>query len=152
MIFFAMMFVAALMATAVQLSLGHPFDLPAAMRWGMTPALLFVGIGHFVKPGRYLPMMPSFVPEPRKVILFTGLCEIAGAIGLQVPILERAAGLMLAIYFVCVFPANLKNALATRSIEGLPSARWYYWVRLPFQPVAIVWALAAAEIIRLPGQ
>jgi len=32
----------------------------------------------------------------------------------------------------------------------LPSARWYYWLRLPFQPVAIWWALFAAGAIAWP--
>jgi uncharacterized membrane protein len=32
----------------------------------------------------------------------------------------------------------------------LPQAAWYYWARLPFQPLAIWWALFAAELIRWP--
>jgi hypothetical protein len=36
------------------------------------------------------------------------------------------------------------------STEGLPSARWYYWVRLLFQPIAVWWPLYAAEIITWP--
>jgi uncharacterized membrane protein len=33
--------------------------------------------------------------------------------------------------------------------RGLPQARWYYWLRLPFQPIAILWALYAAEALTL---
>jgi uncharacterized membrane protein len=54
---------------------------------------------------------------------------------------------MLAIYFVCVFPANIKNAVEGVVVEGLPTASWYYWVRLLFQPLAIWWALRASEVI-----
>jgi hypothetical protein len=32
----------------------------------------------------------------------------------------------------------------------LPQAAWYYWARLPFQPLAIWWALYAVELIRWP--
>ncbi len=54
---------------------------------------------------------------------------------------------MLAIYFVCVFPANIKNAVEGVVVEGLPTASWYYWVRLLFQPLAFWWALRASEVI-----
>jgi uncharacterized membrane protein len=54
---------------------------------------------------------------------------------------------MLAIYFVCVFPANIKNAIDGLNVEGLPQAGWYYWGRLLFQPVAVWWSLRAAEVI-----
>ena len=64
-----------------------------------------------------------------------------------VPATRRLAGIMLAIYFVCVFPANIKNAVEGLSVDGLPSAQWYYWLRLLFQPVAIWWALRASEVI-----
>jgi uncharacterized membrane protein len=95
-------------------------------------------------------MMPDFVPMHSEVILFTGLCELAGALGILVPALRRLAGLMLAVYFVSVFPANIKNALEGLNVAGLPDSGWYYWFRLPFQPLIIWWALYATEIIRWP--
>lgn len=33
------------------------------------------------------------------------------------------------------------------NVEGLPTAQWYYWVRLLFQPLVIWWALYAADVI-----
>lgn len=123
---------------------------PARMRFAMAVSLLFVGLDHWLTPGRYLPMMPPWVPLHLEVVLFTGAAEIAGAFGLLIPRLRRLAGLVLAIYFVAVFPANLHNALNGLAVEGLPQAQWYYWVRLAFQPLAIWWALFAAELIRWP--
>ncbi len=150
MAFFAIMGVVTLAAAAVQLLAIGFVDYPAAMRWGMAAALLLFGTDHLVKPARYLPMMPNVVPYPREIVLFTGLCEIAGAIGLLIPLLRWAAGLALAVYFVCVFPANIKNALQGQQIDGLPEARWYYWARLPFQPLAIWWALFSAGVTAWP--
>jgi uncharacterized membrane protein len=60
------------------------------------------------------------------------------------------AGWMLAVHFVAVFPANVHNALNGLSVEGLPGHPLYYWLRLPFQPLAVWWALFAAECIRWP--
>lgn len=143
MLFFASLVLIALLATALRVP-----GWPARMRIAMAVALLFVGSDHWINPQRYLPMMPPWVPLHLEMVLFTGAAEIAGALGLLVPRLRRAAGLMLALYFVAVFPANIHNALHGLAVEGLPQAQWYYWVRLAFQPLAIWWALSSAELIR----
>lgn len=148
MIFFGFLLAATLAARlAGFLGVRVLTDWSACMRWGLAAALVFFGTDHLLTTERYLPMLPSFVPAPALVVVFTGLCEIAGAIGLLVPRLRRLAGIMLAIYFVCVFPANIKNAIDGLNVEGLPQAGWYYWVRLLFQPVAVWWSLRAAEVI-----
>lgn len=156
MFFFALLVIVSLVAGATAAVLrrlaGRPQPEPSAMlreamRWGMTGGLLFAGIDHLVTPGRYVPMVEGLLPMPDLVILFTGLCEIAGAIGLQVPRLRRLAAILLAAYFVCVFPANIRNAVMGLAVEGLPQAQWYYWVRLLFQPLAILWPLFAAGVI-----
>jgi len=102
---------------------------------------------HLLTSDRYLPMIPSVLPYPAEIALLTGLCELAGAIGLLVPRTRRLAGIMLAIYFVCVFPANIKNAVEAMAVEGLPTASWYDWIRLVLQPMALWWALRASEVI-----
>lgn len=148
-----MVFFAVLFGATVLLTLMHHFKIPglkdrsSRMRGGMAAALLFAGIDHLLTPERYLPMMPSIVPYPEQVILFTGLCEIAGAIGLLLKSTRRIAGIMLAIYFVCVFPANIKNAIDGLNVEGLPSTQWYYVIRLFFQPIAIWWVLRATDFL-----
>ena len=123
---------------------------PARMRIAMALALVLAGTDHWLNPERYLPMMPAWVPLHLEVVFFTGAAEIAGAIGLLVPRLQRLAGFMLAAYFVAVFPANVHNALNGLAVEGLPQAQWYYWARLAFQPLAVWWALFSAQLIRWP--
>lgn len=151
MLFFALVASITLAAwLASRFGVPGPGDWRARMRWGLALALIFTGIDHLVNPGRYLPMMPAFLPLHSEIVLFTGLCELAGAVGLMIPRLRRLAGIMLAIYFVCVFPANIKNAVEGLSVEGLPSANWYYWVRLAFQPLVIWWTLYAAGVIDWP--
>lgn len=151
MIFFALIaFVTLLAALAGRLGVRALRDWRACMRWGLALALIFTGVDHLVTPQRYLAMMPGFVPFHGAVVFLTGLCELAGAIGLLVPQLRWIAGVMLAVYFVAVFPANIKNALEGLSVEGLPAAQWYYWVRLLFQPLVIWWALFAAGVIDWP--
>ena len=146
MLFFALMIAIALVAAGVQFATGG-FDLAASLRWGMALALIPIGFDHLRNPQRYLPMMPPMLPSHGFLVAFTGWCEIAGGVGLLVPSLRWTAGFLLAIYFVCVFPANIYVAVAGKSVQGMPSARWYYWVRLLFQPPVVLWALLAGGVI-----
>lgn len=97
-----------------------------------------------------VPIVPDWVPRPRDVVLLTGVCELAGAVGLLVPRLRRFAGVMLALYAACVWPANVKHALEGIEIAGLPSGWWYHGPRLALQPVLIWSALWGTGVIRWP--
>lgn len=136
--------------------LAHALGVPrlqepaARMRIALVVALLFFGTDHLLTPARYLPMVQGMVPWPQFIVVFTGVCELAGAVGLLVPRWRRLAGMMLAIYFVAVFPANIRNAIQGLSVAGLPEAQWYYWIRLVFQPVAVWWALFSAGVTPWP--
>ena len=144
MLFFVLLLLLTLLAIPLSKS------WPGRMRIAMALALFYVGGDHWANPQRYLPMMPSWIPLHLELVLFTGAAEIAGGLGLLVPRFRKAAGLMLAVYFVAVFPANIHNALNGLAVEGLPQAGWYYWLRLPFQPLAIWWALFSAQLVRWP--
>ncbi|MFL1484071.1 DoxX family protein [Marinobacter sp. LN3S78] len=125
-------------------------DGRACMRLALAIALVFFGVDHLLTPERYLAMIETWMPWPEVVIALTGLCEIAGGLGLLLPALRRWAGLLLAVYFIAVFPANVHNAVQGLNVDGLPSSQWYYWLRLAFQPLAVWWALYSAGILRWP--
>lgn len=146
MLFFALL---AFLTAAIAL-VQRKSDWPQRMRFALAIALIAVGTDHWANPGRYLAMMPPWVPLHYEMVLLTGAAEIAGALGILVRKTRSLAGLALAVYFVAVFPANIHNALNGLAVEGLPQAAWYYWARLPFQPLAIWWALFSAELIRWP--
>jgi uncharacterized membrane protein len=108
-------------------------------------ALFYVvaGILHLVWPAPFLLILPEPVPFPKAVVLATGIFEIAGAIGLLLPRWRRLAGLMLAIYAVCVYPANIRHAFLVPDIAGWSLGWWYHGPRLALQPVLVWWALRA---------
>lgn len=120
------------------------------LRWTLAIAFFGVGIVHIRSPGGFLPIMPGWVPYPRLVILLTGACEIAGAIALATRRLCRLAGIMLAAYAVCVYPANIKHAVDHVAIGGARLGWWYHAPRLAFQPVIVWWALFAGRVIDWP--
>jgi uncharacterized membrane protein len=99
------------------------------------------GTAHLAWPEAFLPIMPTFVPAPRLVVIVTGWCELAGAAGLLHRRLRGAAGLGLAVYALCVWPANIKHALEGIETALFPTSWWYHGPRLAFQPVLIGLAL-----------
>ncbi|MEO9469700.1 DoxX family protein [Parasphingorhabdus sp.] len=116
---------------------------------------LVAGIMHIISPGGFLAITPNWVPYPDQVVFFTGVAEIAGAIGLLIPPtllpkIRYAAGIGLALYALCVFPANINHAVNNLAIGGSTATWAYHGPRLLFQPVFIWWALFAGSVTRWP--
>lgn len=124
--------------------------LRTTSRWLLAAAYLFAGAAHMLHPAPFLTITPAWVPFPRQIILTTGLCEVAGAVALLVPRLRWWAGVMLAVYAVCVFPANIKHAVDWFTLGRGGLGAWYHVPRLAFQPVIVWWALFAGAVIDWP--
>jgi uncharacterized membrane protein len=107
------------------------------------------GVLHLLHPAPFIAIVPPWVPSPAFVVWLTGWLEIAGAIGLQVPALRKAAGLGLAAYAIAVFPANIHHAMAGMEVGWLPASWWYHGPRLAAQPLLVMAALAAGGVWRL---
>jgi uncharacterized membrane protein len=119
------------------------------MRWVMAAFYAVAGAGHLLRP-EFLPIVPDWVPFPRELILVTGVCELAGAVALLTVRLRWIAGVMLALYALCVWPANIKHAIEGIHLPPIPDSWWYHGPRLAFQPVLIWWALFCAGVIDWP--
>jgi uncharacterized membrane protein len=120
------------------------------MRWAMAIFYLVAGVFHIQSPDAFLPIMPDWVPAPREVILFTGVCEVVGALALVTRPLRWWAGLMLALYAAAVFPANIKHAVYNVQLPQLPTSWWYHAPRLALQPVVLWWALYCSQVVNWP--
>lgn len=124
--------------------------LRSVLRWLLAAIYLAAGVLHIMAPHPFLTIMPRWVPWPEQVVLFTGLCEVAGAVALTIPRLRYAAGVMLALYALCVWPANMQHAINDLSLAP-PHLGWaYHGPRLVLQPVIIWWALFAGGVIDWP--
>lgn len=108
------------------------------------------GVAHLRSPTGFLSITPHWVPFPAQVVFLTGLAEIAGALGLLIPRLQKAAGIGLALYAVCVWPANFNHALNDISIGGTNLSWYYHGPRLAFQPILIWLALWVGGVINWP--
>ena len=121
-----------------------------ALRLVLAVFYLLAGAIHLAKPASFLTIMPSWVPVPEAVVLWTGIAEILGAIGLAQGFskpLRQAAGWGLALYALCVWPANINHFIMdlARSDGGLGLA--YHVPRMIAQPVIIWLALWVGESI-----
>lgn len=65
-------------------------------------------------------MVPPAFPRPDRIVTATGYLEIAGAIGLQIPVLASAASICLALLLIAMFPANVRAARERLTIGGRP--------------------------------
>ena len=100
------------------------------------------GVLHLALPAPFAAVIPAYLPHHRLLVLVSGVAEVAGGVGLQVPMLRKAAAWGLAALFVAVFPANVDMAL--HPPHGIPA--WLLWLRLPFQVPLIAWALWAGGV------
>jgi uncharacterized membrane protein len=121
----------------------------AIARGVLIAVYLAAGVLHVLWPAPFLRITPDWVPWPRATILVTGLCEIAGAIGLAIPRTRWLAGAMLALYAICVFPANLNHAAQDLG-SGHGLGLGYHIPRLLAQPLIVWWALVAGGVTWWP--
>jgi uncharacterized membrane protein len=122
----------------------------AAMRWVLAAFYVAAGIAHLWVPEKLLPIMPSWVPFPTAVIVMTGVFELVASTALVTKPLRWWAGVALALYALCVWPANFKHALDGIEMPVIGNSWWYHGPRLALQPVIIWAALYAAEVIDWP--
>lgn len=117
---------------------------PAVGRLVLGAALVFAGTSHLTWARQeFQAQVPPWVPlDPDLVVLGSGVVEIGlGAALVVAPARWRpVVGWAVAAFFVAVFPGNVSQLLTRTDAFGLDSdlARA---VRLPFQPLLVVWAL-----------
>jgi uncharacterized membrane protein len=120
------------------------------MRWILAAFFVVAGYAHFAAPASLLAITPGWVPLPHQLIFLTGLFEFAASAALLTRRWRAYAGLALAVYAVCVWPANFKHAIEGIDLPPIPSSWWYHAPRLALQPVIVWWALFASEVIDWP--
>lgn len=124
-----------------------------AFRWLLVLFYGAAGYLHLANPGPFLSIMPPGVPAPDEVVALTGIAELLGAAGLvqwRSASLRRAAGIGLALYALCVWPANMQHMLNDMAQEDSGLGLAYHGPRLAFQPVLIWLALWAGKATDWP--
>ena len=110
--------------------------------------LLYVaaGINHFINPGFYKKIMPSWLGWHAELVFVSGLAEILLGLLLIFPSTRRLAGWGIILLLIAVFPANIQMMVDYQK-ENNPQL-WIAIVRLPVQFLLIWWAYS---FTRQPG-
>ena len=106
-------------------------------------ALVFAGISHLTfSRETFQAQVPSWVPfDADFVVIASGVVEIV--LGLALLILgkyQSQVGILVALFFIAIFPGNISQYLTHTDAFGLDSDQARF-IRLFFQPLLVVWAL-----------
>lgn len=119
--------------------------LQGVLRTVLMLAFVSMGVLHFL-PGAQRTMAAIIPPRlrfgglfrPINLVVFTGLCEVFGGLGLLLPSTRLAAGIALTVFLLAVFPANV---YAARNPERFGRLAIPFWPRLIAQLVLIALVL-----------
>jgi uncharacterized membrane protein len=115
----------------------------------LSVGMFSMGVLHCGFPRPFERAVPEYLPDPKLLVILSGVCEVAGGLGLLNARTRRGAAIGLIALFVAVFPANVDMAI--HSDEWVqPSLRWLLWARLPFQALFIGWAMQAGQLLQSP--
>jgi uncharacterized membrane protein len=102
------------------------------------------GVNHFVKPRPYERIVPPLLEgDAKRLVLISGIAELAGGLGVLFPATRRLSGAGLVALLAAVFPANLYMAQAPERFSKIP--RWALYARLGLQPLMMRWAWRATR-------
>ncbi|AWW30773.1 hypothetical protein DN752_11920 [Echinicola strongylocentroti] len=111
-------------------------------RIALSVMLCLTAMGHFMFTEGMSKMLPHFIPQKAFVVYFTGLIEMAAAVGIHLHKYRKSTGILLILFFLLVLPANIKASMdqlnyQTGQYDG-PGVN-YLWFRVPFQLLLIAW-------------
>ncbi|HCX85036.1 MAG TPA: hypothetical protein DHV14_07875 [Micrococcales bacterium] len=116
---------------------------------GLGASLLFAGTSHLtVAREEFQAQVPDWFPiDHDVVVLVSRVVELALGAGLvatwQQPY-RRRLGILVALFFVVIFPGNVAQYLEHKDGFGLDTDEKRL-LRLPFQAVLVAWALLATR-------
>ena len=100
-----------------------------------------VGTAHFQDPTWFEPIVPAILGNPTFWVLLTGGMEIGLGLGLIIPKTRRFSGMLMALFLVVIYSANLNMWINDVPLEGKTFATIWHILRLIGQILMILIAL-----------
>ena len=100
-----------------------------------------VGIGHFVEPEWFEPIVPDILGDPTFWVLITGAMEVALGVGLIVLQTRKYSSILMVLFLVAIYWANLNMWINDIPLEGKTFATIWHVIRLLAQVLMILIAL-----------
>ena len=127
--------------------------IQAGLRWLLSAFYAFAGYMHLANPAPFLAIMPGWVPAPQAVVFWTGIAELLGAAALVQwanSRFRRAGAVGLALYAICVFPANIHHFALDMARPDGGLGLGYHIPRMIAQPVLVWLALWTGDVTDWP--
>lgn len=118
---FLVTLVVAVLAFLIHLTGWGPFDALVSVPVTALVAVCVVGAAGRLSPKirhGMAKIVPKVFPAKQALVLIAGGLELLGAIGLVIPATRLAAAICLALFFVAVFPANVRHAHLQGDADG----------------------------------
>jgi uncharacterized membrane protein len=112
-------------------------------------AMVFAGTGHLTFLRReFQAQVPGWVPLNKDfVVVASGVVEILLGLGMILWTQQKSlVGIVLAVFYVAIFPGNIYQYTNHVNGFGLSTDRKRF-IRLFFQPVLILWALWSVGVV-----
>jgi len=110
---------------------------------GMAVFIIFTGFSHFKFQKGMVMMIPEFIPAKLFWVYFTGIIEIAAGIGLMIPTIRELTAVLLIIFYILIFIANINSSKKNINIFKAdftgPGMSYLYKERIPMQIILIAW-------------
>lgn len=121
----------------------RPDAVRTIARWALGGVLLVAGVGHLtVQREEFQAQVPSWFPaDADAVVVVSGVVELL--LGAALIVSGRRSppvGVLVAGFFVVIFPGNVAQFLEGNDAFGLDSGAARF-ARLWFQPLLVLWAL-----------
>lgn len=100
-----------------------------------------VGVAHFQDPEWFEPIVPDILGNPTFWVLVTGGMEIGLGLGLIIPKTRKYSGMLMALFLVAIYTANLNMWINDVPLEGKTFATIWHVLRLIGQISMILIAL-----------
>lgn len=100
-----------------------------------------VGIAHFQDPEWFEPIVPDILGNATFWVLVTGGMEIGLGLGLIIPKTRKYSGMLMALFLVAIYTANLNMWINDVPLEGKTFATIWHVLRLIGQILMILIAL-----------
>jgi uncharacterized membrane protein len=123
-----------------KLVLDNRFTISFIGRTSLALMLLLTSTAHFSNAPAMVQMMPAFLPFKVQLVYFTGILEIAVAIGLWINRTTKMASIVLIVFFILILPSNVIGSLKRVELGGMENGPIYLFFRIPLQFLFTWWA------------
>ena len=104
----------------------------------MAAIYIFAGTMHFIKPKMYLRIMPRYLPNPKLLVILSGIAEILLGIGLCFASTKNLAISGIIVMLLVFLLVHFYMLSSIKAGAGIP--RWALLLRIPLQFGLMYWA------------